>query len=94
MVGAPGDIEAFVAHVGTLPNSIMLDWANADLAESYHVYAQIVGTDAHFKLNQTVHDSDATVTGLPHGATVRFMVRAVNAHGEGPASDVLEIVVV
>jgi hypothetical protein len=40
-----------------------------------------------------VEDSDATLTGLPTGATVKISVKAVNAAGESLPCDPVQIVV-
>ncbi len=93
LMDAPGAIRNFVLHPGMTPDSVLLDWLDADLAEGYHVYMKQLDADEPFLLKQTVHDSDATVSGLVAETTVWFMVRAVNEHGEGPASAVLEYAV-
>jgi hypothetical protein len=41
----------------------------------------------------TVTDSDATLTGLPSGATVQVRVTAANEAGESQPSAVVQIVV-
>jgi hypothetical protein len=41
-----------------------------------------VGTDNDFHAVQTVQDSDATLPGLPSGATVKLRVTSANDAGE------------
>jgi hypothetical protein len=73
--------------------SVLVDWADAPRAARYRVFKQVVGTDADFVYALTVMDSDATLNGFPHGATVRERVTAANDGGESQPSDVGEIVV-
>ena len=68
------------------------DWDDTPRALRYHVELQIVGVDLDFRRVATVTDSDATITGLPSGATVRVRVLAVNDAGNGPPSGVVEVV--
>lgn len=42
----------------------------------------IVGTDTDFRAVESVQDSDATLSGLPSGATVKVRVTSVNGAGE------------
>jgi len=70
-----------------------LDWADTPRAERYHVYKQLVGTDADFVLAATVYDSDATLADLPSGTAVRVKVTAVNEAGESQPSGAQEVAV-
>ena len=56
-------------------------------------YKQVVGVDADFVAAATVTDSDATISGLPPGSTVRIRVTAVNDAGESQPSATVEIVI-
>ena len=75
--GAPGEVNA--------------DWADTARAERYHVEAQIVGVDAEFQRLLTRGESDATLTGLPAGQTVKVRILAVNAVGPSAPGEVVEI---
>lgn len=96
LVGSPGKCDSFMAHPGQQSGTVELDWADADLAIRYQVQKQIDGLDADFVLIATVKDSDATIDlsdGTGASQTVRLRVRAVNNHGEGPWSTVLQVAV-
>jgi hypothetical protein len=74
--------------------TILADWADASRATGYRVEILIVGVDAAFHLFASVTDSDATLSGVPAGATVQVRVIAVNAAGDtSPPSDVVEVLV-
>ena len=53
----------------------------------------IVGTDSGFHAVETVTDSDATLSGLPSGTTVKIQVTSVNGAGESGAGPIVEVVV-
>jgi hypothetical protein len=61
---------------------LLADWDDALRAKRYRVWIQIVGTDNDFHAVQTVQDSDATLPGLPSGATVKLRVTSANDAGE------------
>jgi hypothetical protein len=88
----PGIPDGLVLAAGPA-GSIYADWADARRAERYHVLKQVVGTDAEPVRVATVDDSDATLTGLPTGATVKITVKAVNAAGDSLPCDPVETVV-
>lgn len=73
--------------------SLLPDWDDALRADSYRVWILIVGTDTEFHPVETVFDSDATLTGLPSGATVKVRVTSKNAAGESSPSPAVEVVV-
>lgn len=76
------------------PGTVLADWSDSARAVAYRVYKQVVGVDADFVLAVTVSESNATLTGLPSGATVKVRVIAVNADGdESPPSETQQIVV-
>jgi hypothetical protein len=76
------------------PGTMLADWSNTPRTVRYHVEIQVVGVDPDFRRDQTVTDSDATISGLPSGSTLRVRIIAVNAQDEeGPPSGVVEIVV-
>ncbi|MBI3413808.1 MAG: fibronectin type III domain-containing protein [Verrucomicrobia bacterium] len=70
---------------------IVVDWPDATRAARYKVLKQVVGTDPDFVLATTVDDSDAQLTGVPSGATVKLQVVPVNGVGEGAASEVIQL---
>lgn len=79
------------AHPGG-PGVALVDWDDALRASRYRVWIQIVGTDNDFHAVQTVQDSDATLSGLPTGATVKIRVTSGNDAGEsqpGPEASVV-----
>ncbi|NCO39978.1 MAG: hypothetical protein GW892_14845, partial [Armatimonadetes bacterium] len=63
------------------PGTLLADWADAPRAQRYRVWKQVVGVDEDFVAALTVNDSDATLTGLPSGTTVRIRVTAVDDAG-------------
>ena len=77
--------EALIITPGTA-GVLHLDWADARLATRYRVWKQVVGVDANFIAVATVNDSNATLTGLPSGKTVKIQVTAANDAGESGAS--------
>lgn len=86
----PDQVEGLVVTPGTGGNAFA-DWDDTPRALRYHVEIQIVGVDANFHRVATVTESDATITSLPAGSTVRVRVLAVNDAGNGPPSNVLEV---
>jgi hypothetical protein len=85
----PEDLILAAGPAGT----VIADWGNARRAERYRVFKQIVGTDADFVFNQTVTESDATLSSLPSGETLKVRVTAANDAGESAPSVEQEIVV-
>ena len=75
------------------PGTVLADWPDARRADHYRVWKQIVGVDADFIAAGSPTDSDLTLTGLAHGATIKICVSAVNAAGESQKSDPAQIVV-
>lgn len=70
---------------------ITLDWEDSTRAARYKVLKQVVGVDAELVLALTVDDSDAELTGLPAGATVKLQIVATNAVGDAPPSAVIQL---
>ena len=85
--------EALVVTPG-VAGTLLVDWADARRATRYRVWVQVVTVDNDFRAAATVTDSDATVSGLPHGKTVKVRVTAANDAGESLPSAVVEAVVV
>ena len=73
--------------------TLFIDWADARRATRYRVWIQVMTVDADFRAAATVTDSDATVSGLPGGKTVKVRVTAANDAGESQASATVEAVV-
>ena len=84
--------EALVVTPG-VAGTLFIDWADARRAARYRVWIQVMTVDADFRAAATVTDSDATVSGLPGGKTVRVRVTAANDAGESQASATVEAVV-
>jgi hypothetical protein len=73
--------------------TLLVDWDDPLRADHYRVWIQIVGTDTDFHAVQSVNDSDATLSGLPTGATVKVQVTSVNDAGESLPGPVAQAVV-
>ena len=87
----PDSAEGLVVTPGT-DGDAFADWNDAARALRYQVEIQIVGVDADFRRVKTVTDSDATITGLPTGPTIRVRIISVNDAGSALPSDVVEVV--
>ncbi len=75
-----------------LPGGVItVDWPEAPRAARYRVLKQVVGTDTDFVLAATVDDSEAELTGVPAGATVKLQIVPVNGTGTGAASEVITL---
>ena len=90
-VATPDTPEALLVTPGA-PGILLADWADARLAARYRVWIQIMGVDAEFRPAATVTDSDATLSGLGSGKTVRVRVTALNDAGESTPSATVEVV--
>lgn len=88
----PGIPDGLVLTPGPT-GSVLADWADARRADRYRVFKQVVGVDADFVAVTSVTESDATLTGLPSGSTVKVRVTAVNAAGESQPSNEAQVVV-
>lgn len=80
--GIPDNLVLTAGPAGT----VLADWADARRAVRYRVFKQLVGTDADFVHVLTVSESDATLSGLPSGATLKVQVTAANDAGESAPS--------
>lgn len=86
----PEPVEEFAATVQ--PGGIIhLDWEASARAARYRVLKQVVGTDADFVVVETVEESEAQLTNVPAGATVKLQIVPVNGVGSGAPSDVIEL---
>lgn len=84
--------EAVVVTLGTA-GVLHVNWPAARLAAHYRVWKQIVGTDANPVAVSSPTDTEATLSGLPSGATVKITVTSVNDAGESTPSTAVTIVV-
>jgi hypothetical protein len=75
------------------PGIVLVDWDDPLRAERYRVWILVLGVDTEFRAVETVYDSDATLTGLTSGSTVKIRVTSANAAGESQPGPVAEIVV-
>jgi hypothetical protein len=89
---APGIPDGLVLTPG-MPGTVLVDCADARRADRYRVFKQVVGVDPDFVGVLSVTESDATLTGLPSGATVKVRMTAVNDAGESQPSTEAQIVV-
>ncbi len=87
------EAPSFTTAIASTPGTGLIDWDDALRADHYRVWILIVGVDEDFHAVETVNDSDATLTGLPTGATVKVRVTSVNAAGESQPGPVAEFVV-
>jgi hypothetical protein len=94
----PGDpetpgIPTNLVVVGGGAGTLLPHWVASRRAARYRLYKKVVGTDADFVFVLTVTDTDATLSGLPSGATVQVQVTAANDAGESAPSAVVQILV-
>jgi hypothetical protein len=75
------------------PGLVLADWADARRAERYKVEKMVVGTDADWIEALQVTESEATLTGLPVGATVKVRILAANKAGDSQPGDPAQITV-
>jgi hypothetical protein len=76
-----------------MPGKVMVKWGRAPRASRYRVFTQVVTVDDDFVSNDTVHDTELMLEGLPSGKVLRVRIIAANEAGEAPASDVVELVI-
>lgn len=87
------EVPSFTTATPGASGSVLVDWDDALRAERYRVWILVVGVDTVFRAVETVYDSDATLTGLTSGSTVKIQVTSANAAGESQPGPVAEIVV-
>lgn len=73
---------SFTSLIASVPGTLLADWDDALRADHYRVWILIVGVDTEFRAVDSPSDSDATLGGLPSGATVKVRVTSVNDAGE------------
>ncbi|MCX6838339.1 MAG: fibronectin type III domain-containing protein [Verrucomicrobia bacterium] len=94
----PADAEtpeapSFTTATAGVAGSVLVDWDDPLRADRFRVWIMVVGVDLDFRAVETVYDSDATLTGLTSGSTVKIQVTSANAAGESLPGPVAEIVV-
>lgn len=87
------DVADSVVLTAGPAGTVLVDWSDTARATRYRVFKQVVTVDLNFIAAVTVTDSDATLSGLLSGKTVRIKIIAANDAGEAQASTVAEIVV-
>jgi len=87
------DVPEAVAVTPGTPGVLHVNWAAARLAAHYRVWKQIVGTDANPIAVASPTDTEATLSGLPSGATAKITVTSVNDAGESTPSTEVTVTV-
>lgn len=87
----PEAVDAVLLTAGT-PGTVLVDWADSRRAGRYKVEIFLPNATT-WTLATTTEDSDATLTALPPGATVKVRVIAANEAGEAAPSPETTIVV-
>lgn len=72
----------FTTLVPGVAGTLLVDWDDALRADHYRVWIFIVGVDTDWRAVQSPGDSDATLSGLTSGQTVKVRVTSSNAAGE------------
>lgn len=83
----PADEDApeaptFTTVAPGIAGTLLVDWDDALRADHYRVWIFIVGTDTAFRAVESPSDSDATLSLLPSGSTVKVRVSSVNSAAE------------
>lgn len=86
----PEKVENLEVFPG-VPVGWTLEWDAAVRGERYHVELLVVGVDTEFHRVATVYDTNATLTDLTPGTTVKVRVVAANAGGEGAPSEEVQV---
>lgn len=94
----PADAETpepptFTTAIPSLPGTGLVDWDDALRADHFRVWIFIVGVDTDWRAVVSPTDSDATLTSLPSGATVKVRVTSVNEAGESQPGPEAQFVV-
>lgn len=84
---APGKTIGLAASSGD--SRADLKWLKTPGASSYNVYIADSGSGSFSKL-WSLTGTAYSATGLTNGKTYNFIIKAVNAAGEGPSSDIAE----
>jgi hypothetical protein len=87
------EAPTFTTALASVAGTVLVDWDDALRAERYRVWIQVADVDTDFRAIETVYDSDATLSGLTRGVTVKIRVTSVNEAGESLPGPVAEAVV-
>ena len=87
------EAPTFTTALASVAGTVLVDWDDALRAERYRVWIQVADVDIDFRAIETVYDSDATLSGLTRGVTVKIRVTSVNEAGESLPGPVAEAVV-
>lgn len=80
----PGPVLELLLTPGG-PGMIFADWSDARRATRYRVFKQIPGVNPAFvQVENSVTESEHTLTGLPSGAQALIRIIPVNDAGDGP----------
>jgi hypothetical protein len=88
----PDPADGLVLTAGPA-GTVLAHWSTASRATRYRVFQQIDGVDAVPVNVITTSESDATLTGLPSGKTVKIYIIAANDAGQAQPSETVTIVV-
>lgn len=93
--GAPStpDVPEALSVTPGAAGVLHTNWPPARLALHYRVWKQITGVDANPVAVASPADTEATLPGLPSGATAKITVTAVNDAGESLPSAPVTVVV-
>lgn len=83
----------FTTAIAGVPGTGLIDWDDPPRAEHFRVWIWIIGVDQDFHAVESPADSDATLSSLPSGATVKVRVTSVNAAGESQPGPEAQFVV-
>jgi hypothetical protein len=83
----------FTTATPSLPGTGLVDWDDALRADHFRVWIFIVGVDTDWRAVVSPTDSDATITGLTTGQTVKVRVTSVNDAGESQPGPEAQFVV-
>jgi hypothetical protein len=80
----PEAVGAVLLTAG-MPGTVLVDWADSRRASRYKVETFLPNA-TEWTLALKTEDSDATLTALPSGATIKVRVIAANEAGDAPPS--------
>ena len=87
------EAPSFTTATPSLPGTGLVDWDDALRADHFRVWIFIVGVDTDWRAVVSPTDSDATITGLTTGQTVKVRVTSVNDAGESQPGPEAQFVV-
>ena len=88
----PDSADGLVLTAGPA-GTVLAHWSSASRATRYRVFKQVDGVDDIPVNILTTGESDATLTGLPSGKTVKIYIIAANDAGQAQPCDTVSIVV-